>query len=68
MAEDNELRASLWNGGLYVIRDVFEDGKFVRCEYACMPDISMSDHTIAWKPCAEGVLFKDIEPLAGYDD
>ncbi len=70
MAEDSELRAYQQEGRIYVIRDVFEvveDGKrkHLRCEYATMPHISMSDHSIVWRPCIEGVLFADIEPLGG---
>lgn len=59
MAEYSELRATLWEGGLYVIRDVFEDGKFVRCEYAQ----TIHDDKLVWLPCIEGVEFADIEPL-----
>lgn len=59
MAEDNELRAALWNGGLYVIRDVMKGGKFSRCEYAAI----VRDGELVWRPCIEGVQFADIEPL-----
>ncbi|MBQ0707852.1 hypothetical protein [Ochrobactrum sp. AP1BH01-1] len=44
--------------GIYLIRDVQDEaGRFAGCEYAVKSD----DGTV-WKPCAEGVLFADIEP------
>ena len=60
-------RRTEWNGGLYIIRDVWEmtpgpegfKGRLERCEYAVKND---EGHTI-WKPCIEGVLFADIEPF-----
>ena len=56
-------RSQEWNGGIYVIRDVWrEDGKHERCEYAVMDGDQM-----AWKPCIEGVLYADIEPLRRVD-
>jgi hypothetical protein len=59
MVEDSTLRAALWDGGLYVIRDVFNDNKFVRCEYAT----TINDGELLWQPCIEGVLYADIEPV-----
>ncbi len=44
--------------GVYLIRDQMDEaGRFAGCEYAVKSD----DGTV-WKPCAEGVLFSDIEP------
>lgn len=52
----------VWEGGIYAIRDVITpEGKFAGfCEYAAR----LMDGALMWKPCAEGVDFKDIEPLA----
>ena len=61
-----EERTAIWNGGLYVIRDVWSDGGHVyrkglsllRCEYAVMKDGEK-----VWKPCLEGEEYANIEPL-----
>jgi hypothetical protein len=63
-------RTSEWNGGVYVVRDVWSDGgheyrmglKLDRCEYAVMD----GDQKV-WKPCIEGVMWADIEPLRRTD-
>ena len=66
----NSTRSQEWNGGVYVIRDVWSDGghvyrrglKLDRCEYAVM-----EDGAEVWKPCIEGVMYADIEPLRQAD-
>lgn len=47
-------------GNVYVIRDVLHaNGKpSGQCQYAVL-----DDDGIAWRPCVEGVLFADIQPL-----
>ncbi|MDL2203532.1 hypothetical protein QQF51_12775 [Brucella intermedia] len=45
--------------GVFLIRDVHDEkGRFSGCEYA----VKAEDGSEMWKPCAEGVLFSDIEP------
>ncbi len=52
-------------GKTYVIRDIWSNGsdiyqkddRLVRCEYAVK-----DGSAVVWKPCAEGVMFADIEP------
>ncbi len=52
-------------GKTYAVRDVWSNGshiyqngdRLVRCEYAVKDGGSA-----IWKPCAEGVMFADIEP------
>jgi len=45
--------------GIYLIRDVRDEvGRFAGCEYA----VKAADSSEIWKPCAEGVLFAEIEP------
>lgn len=48
-----------WGGGLYVIRDVRQSGRHVRCEYA-VPNKTSGKK---WLPCNEGVEFRAIQPL-----
>ncbi|PSH64671.1 hypothetical protein CU103_12370 [Phyllobacterium sophorae] len=57
---DPEIRARLWDGGLYVIRDVCdENNKFKGCQYAVIDE----NNKISWLDCIEGVLFRDIQPI-----
>lgn len=54
-------RWSFWKGWVYAIRDEWKGDAGVgydHSEYA-----TYVDGNLVWKPCAEGVLFKDIEPL-----
>lgn len=57
-------RRQEWNGGVYIIRDVWvldetrpRGYRLERCEYA----VKGADGRKVWKPCAEGVSFFDIE-------
>lgn len=52
------VRRHVTEYGVYLIRDQQDEkGRFAGCEYAVK-----SDDGEIWKPCAEGVLFSDIEP------
>lgn len=45
--------------GVYIIRDLQDEGeRFTGCEYA----VKAEGGGEIWKPCAEGVLFSEIEP------
>lgn len=57
-------RSQDWNGGIYVIRDVWrtptpQHGSFIRCEYATKND---AGNTV-WSECREGGEYADIEPF-----
>jgi hypothetical protein len=61
----NKPRVYVHEAKVYVIRDLWdgglpEIGKFISCEYATL---TVDGAQLSWTPCAEGVDFKDIEPL-----
>lgn len=61
-----EPRRAEWDGGVYLVRDVWFRPKprqcahtFIRCEYATKDEAGNQ----VWHECAEGVLFADIQPF-----
>lgn len=51
-------RRYIYQGMEYFIRDVIEQGRFVRCEYAVR-----RGSRYLWRPCPQGVEFSEIEAL-----
>lgn len=53
------MRVHEFEGNIYVIRDRGGSRRVHGCEYA-----TNQGGEVAWSPCVEGVMFKDIEPFA----
>jgi len=52
-------RYYFYEGALYLIRDVYTDGKFMGCEYATQG----REKYMQWTPCREGGDFAEIKPF-----
>lgn len=60
MKVETRERIYLWEGKVYMLRDILLNGKSARVEYAAID----SEGAVTWKPTRGGVLFSEIEPIA----